>query len=136
MKLQDLTIKSVAYAAVVVAVLYGVSSLRTDLRERRMRVTANRAAPLVTALDHYRDRTGHYPVSDEAPIERIMPTLEGEDGWGRPFRYLSSGDSYVLWSLGENGQIDRIPGGGEYEDRNSDFIIASGVIWQAPAGFY
>jgi len=113
-------------------------------RELQMRRTVKRAAGFVKALEQYHQKTGRYPESPEVPIARIMATsfgstvssLNASDGWGRSFRYMSSGDSYVLWSVGRNGVTDRMPGGGEFENYDFDLIAVSGDVWQGPSGFF
>ena len=150
MSKEDLIARSVAGTAIIVGVVIGLLSLRNTLHETHLRYTVRRGTDFLAALNQYHSKTGRYPVSMEAPIERIMQTslgktvlrgdgvrvLNAKDGWGRSFRYLSSGETYVLWSLGENGAIDRMPGGGEYEDHKYDFIVASGAVWQGPSGFF
>ena len=103
-------------------------------RDIEMKQTMRRTSAMVRELEQIHTRAGECPISDDTPVDKVLST-HPRDGWGRSFRYISSGESYVLWSLGENGKPDRLPGGGEFEDRRIDLIVYTGVPWQGPAGF-
>ena len=120
----------------LVFVIFLISVNRIVRRDMAMRRTVRRAAAFVEELEQIRTRTGTYPVSDETPVDNVLSTHPFRDGWGRSFRYISSGESYVLWSFGKDGKPDRLPGGGEFEDRRMDLIVYSGEVWQGPAGVF
>lgn len=75
----------------------------TDFRELYLEKLG---APVdVQSLHEYHEQLGSYPLKLEqvtGEIEWFLPA----DRWGTPLVYLSSGDSFVLVSMGLGGQPD------------------------------
>ncbi|MDE0839962.1 MAG: type II secretion system protein GspG [Kiritimatiellae bacterium] len=98
----------------VVAVKFGGKSKGALIKTTRVSIAA-----LSTAVDMYEVDTGRYPASlnnlmssDGAPNWN-GPYLKGkglpQDGWGIPFTYQKSGDSYKIISAGPDTSM----GGGD-----------------------
>lgn len=98
--------------------------------------TLHSSREIVRALETIRDEKGHYPISEEIDVAALdSPHLHGLmnlDAWDRPYRYMSSGDSFLLWSLGSNGEVDRYMRGGPSDDYTADIVWWDGAIWQTP----
>jgi hypothetical protein len=92
--------------------------------ERLPSLAADDLRRLGTAVERFRDRSGHYPRSLESLVPRTFERLP-LDPWGRPYVYRRQGRGYVLETLGRDGAP-----GGAGEDR--DIRVAHGVLHNAP----
>lgn len=76
------------------------------------------------AVERYRARNGRYPVDPQALVPLELERLP-VDPWGRPYRYRLEGGSYVVETLGRDGNP-----GGTGEDR--DMRVERGQLRNAP----
>jgi len=108
----------------------------------RHKSTMERLRTIADALASYRDAQGAYPVSREVELTMLEPELRRfadgplptTDAWGRPLRFMSTGSSYVLWSLGRDGLSDSAPAGGPQVDVDADIVMFNGSFWQQLEG--
>lgn len=81
------------------------------------RETIKKLSVVATLLKHEKETLGHYPEKLEVVV-RKNPLLKNihKDYWGQEFYYErhASGESYILISLGADGQLDT-PDDIEYE---------------------
>lgn len=95
------------------------------------------------ALGEHRIKNGTYPRSGEVELSRILPELatggreeiKSRDAWGTPLKYMSSGDSYVVWSYGANREPDIRSEGGPVPEFDIDIVYCDGHFWQYFEGF-
>lgn len=71
----------------------------------KAQVTRERMAELGRELEKMNSITGHYPADSS--------WIRLRDGWGREFKYTSTGDRYELISYGADGRE-----GGENDNRD------------------
>jgi len=90
----------------------GRAIYRTDLTE-----FMRDAALVSVALEHYRRQEGRFPDSLDASTPRYLPSIPRDIFDGEPIRYARRGDSYVLYSIGGDGDDD---GGAPALDNQGD----------------
>lgn len=94
------------------------------------------------ALQSYKVREGHYPVSPPTEVSSMLPELAddadeplvGTDAWGEPLRYQSSGDHFLLLSRGRDGDEDLSGAGGKQEGLDVDLVMFDTRYWQWASG--
>lgn len=106
-------------AALALATVWGVFRINAKVQRHRQVETTLDLRLIATAMNVYAIENGTYPVSAETDVAafrtHMTPYLKRvplQDGWGRSFRYLSSGLSFVAWSNGSDGMPDSTSGGG------------------------
>jgi len=131
-------------AALVLATVWGVFRINAKVeRDRQVKTTLNLYL-IGMAMSAYAIEHGTYPVSAETDFAAFrthmtpyLKTVPLQDGWGRPFRYLSSGLSFVAWSNGSDGEADFNSGGGWRPGHEGDIVMTEDLdgsfyLWSAP----
>lgn len=121
----------------VVSVITGIftQNLLEAIGRGQHKKSAAAVRTAATAFEEYAFDRGGYPVTRERAIRDVVPGVEPTvDAWGGDLMVMSSGSSYVVWSLGKNGRPDRYPFGGGYVDPDVDVVIHDGRFWQGPGG--
>ncbi len=110
---------------------------------RKQRDCAGDLIEASRALRSFYKEHGAYPL---AKTEREFREVVGglvhprrreiatNDRWGRPLHYQSNGEHFLLWSLGKNGTVDRMPGGGKHHGFDVDLVVYDGRFWQQAHG--
>jgi hypothetical protein len=77
-----------------------------------------------------------------APVDTVFDSLSddadeplvGEDAWGRPLRYQSSGEHFLLISRGRDGDVDLSRAGGKQRGIDVDLVMFDAKYWQWASG--
>jgi len=119
------TLLEVMIVLIIVAILAGLVAVNVMGRPDEAKATATKTniSTIQGALKMYRLDNGAYPTTDQglkALIERpTTPPVPGswsqggylsapaEDGWGKPYEYVSDGSVFTIRSLGKDAK----PGG-------------------------
>jgi hypothetical protein len=93
---------------------------------------------LGAGLEAYAEEHGGYPVASDlndllSRMSDAPAALPSRDGWGRPFRAVSDGSSYVLSSSGKDGVFSDCSGGAT-QNFDADICFADGEFTQWPEG--
>jgi hypothetical protein len=99
-----------------------MDELLAAINEGRRRVTSQAMQQLAAGIEKYKSATGMFPAAKDivALTDMLHPqyldVLIREDGWGHPFIYEATANSYQLISLGQDGRRgtpdDIVVGGG------------------------
>jgi len=89
------------YRSLLTKTLFNLSNRTLESRESR--TAALRAAQIGLALVIYKSERGSYPDS-LAALENAGSKLPADPFTGKPFRYVRSGDGFVVYSLGPDMQ--------------------------------
>jgi hypothetical protein len=140
------TVSRIAVAAVslVLAVTLAIGAyLGFRLWQRgKQRETCNQMLRIGRALEAHKVDEGRYPVSAPVPVRHVLPALSdhadeplaGDDAWGRPLRYQSSGEHFLLISRGRDGEIDLSAAGGKRRGVDVDLVMFDAKYWQWASG--
>lgn len=103
------------------------------------RLTMQRLELIAAQLQAIQERTGAYPISEETDsLPWIAKGVDAEflvDGWERPVKYLSDGESYVLWSEGRDGKRDGATKAGAQSGFDTDIVVVNGLFWRCISSF-
>jgi general secretion pathway protein G len=117
------TLLEVMIVLIIIAVLAGLVAVNVMGRPDEARATATKSnmATIQGALKMYRLDNGSYPTSEqglkaliEKPTAPPVPSawaqggylsVPATDGWGKPFDYVSDGNSFTMRSLGKDGKV-------------------------------
>ena len=119
-----------------------ISTYQHDSNRRRQKRTMSDLRAVGTALQAFQLEEGRFPAATSGTVDRIFPRISPEyirdappvDGWGRPFRYESNGESFELGSAGRDGLWEVDPPGGKRQGFDSDLIYEDGGFIQWPEG--
>jgi hypothetical protein len=140
------TLRAIAVAAVslVLAVTLAIGAyLGFRLWQRgKQRETCNHMLRIGRALEAHKADEGRYPVSAAIPVHEVLPALSdhvdeplaGDDAWGHPLRYQSSGEHFLLVSRGRDGEIDLSDAGGKRRGVDVDLVMFDAKYWQWASG--
>jgi len=101
-------------------------------------VTVSAMRSISQEVSHYMtEHQGAAPNTlEELRLAYDLPAKWFRDGWGRPFSFFTTGQSYVLASFGKSGSPESqraSPGGVVQElDYESDIVIVDGKWAQTP----
>ncbi len=131
-------------AAVAGAILLAVvwNGTRWMRQQPRAKETLASTGAIWDALHSYHESYGSFPKSASGLVQEVSHLLEPYvrsefsklDGWGRDIYYVSSGDRFVLWSVGSDGLRDKRHIGGRVKQYWRDVVWTETDAWQYTAG--
>jgi len=146
------TNRALAWALALVALgcvlAIAVPNLTTSLHRGAQKRTMGDMRTIATSMESYSIAFDAYPVTGgEVPSEAVAPLLEPTyvkelplvDGWGTPYRIVSSAAEYSVTSLGADARPDSETGSkaspsGTTTTFTADIVFSTGSFVQYPEG--
>jgi general secretion pathway protein G len=132
---------------IVVAVIglvsaIAVPNLMNSIQRGRQARTVGDARTISNALGMYQTDFMSYPIASSlvtfGTISNCLLIYKGnlndQDGWKKPYMYISDGDQYTLVSYGMNGVEDLPWTQGRTNTFEADIVVQDGALIQWPEG--